>query len=139
MSQSLPQNINMNQRTTVEERNGVRTERTYDSNTGMITERVTGPGYNSLRTYPSNDPNRSNTNINNFSGGNTRTMTQDEIAQIFPPGFPFHNVNMNMNMGSGFPFQNRTRVMRGRRMPGQIAIGGRNDLNSIFGSGMEQM
>ncbi len=103
---------------------------TYDPNTDMVREVQTGPGFESISTYPRNNPGmrsmstRSNNNSNNYvqySGNQTPNVT-------FPPGFPFHDVQGSssslFNIGMGFPFGSGT---------GSRRLSNRNDLGQIFG------
>ena len=113
---------------------------TYDPHTDMVREVETGPGFESVTTYPRNNPNmrsmstRSNNNNNymQYSGNPNPNL-------IFPPGFPFNNIagraggSSNFNMGMGFPFSGGVVDFESGNRRGRRAHRNRNDIGQIFG------
>lgn len=152
--QGFPGNFINPQSSNVQEVDGIRFERTYDPLTDMVTVRTTGHGFNTLRTYRQNESNGMDANLNppnfvifsgNRNNNDDNNFSNQGYANMFPPGFPFHNSNLNMNMRmnqnpfnnnnsqiNSNPFQNFGRDRR-------VIIGSRNDLNGIFGNGIQEM
>lgn len=116
---------------------GVKTV-TYDPNTGMVREVIRGIGFETIITYPRNNPNirsisTTSTNSNNVGG----YSNNHNANPMFPPGFPFSNIGgINSGFSMGVPLGGQqvgfaNQVGGGRR--NRRSQNNRNDLGQIFG------
>ena len=101
----------------------------------MSREVTTGNGFESIRTYHRNNPNiRSSSTTSNNNNNFSQFSGNANFNQMFPPGFPFHNIGGNSS-SYGMPFGNGGVSVESRNdgRRGRNSQRNRNNLGQIFG------